>query len=207
MRRGALTALVAVAALVVVAVVGWGVLRDTTLLPGSDRCTATVEGSTTTLDLEQAENASLITAISVRRGLPARAASIALATAYQESDLRNVDFGDRDSLGLFQQRPSQGWGTQEQVQDPVYATNAFYDALAQVEGYDSMQITKAAQAVQRSAYPDAYADHEADARTLASALTGNSAAAFACDIGGQVDTTGTAAGRPRPDPPGGRRTA
>ena len=191
MRRGATTALVAVAALLVVGVVGWGVLRDTTLLPGSDRCTATVDGRSTTLDLEQAENASLITAISVRRGMPARAASIALATAYQESDLRNVEFGDRDSLGLFQQRPSQGWGTQAQVQDPVYATNAFYDALAKIDGYDSLQITVAAQAVQRSGFPDAYADHEADARTLASALTGNSRAAFACDIGGSVDSTGT----------------
>jgi hypothetical protein len=72
-------------------------------------CTAEVDGHTVEVDLEQAENAALITAISVRRGLPARAASIALATAYQESKLVNIDYGDRDSRGLFQQRPSQGW--------------------------------------------------------------------------------------------------
>ena len=75
-------------------------------------------------------------------------------------------------LGLFQQRPSQGWGTREQILDPVYSINTFYDALAEVEGYESMRITEAAQAVQRSAFPEAYADHEDDARVLASALTG-----------------------------------
>ena len=111
-----------------------------------------------------------------RAGLPARAASIALATAYQESKLRNLDDGDRDSLGLFQQRPSQGWGTEKQMLDPDYATNAFYDALAKVDGYREMEITEAAQAVQRSGLPEAYADHEEDARALASALTGNSPA-------------------------------
>jgi hypothetical protein len=145
-------------------------------------CTAEVDGRTVEIDLEQAENASLITAISISRGMPARAASIALATAYQESKLYNIDYGDRDSVGLFQQRPSQGWGTVEELMDPVYATNAFYDALAQVDGYETMEITVAAQEVQRSAYPEAYADHEADARALASALTGNSPEAMWCDV-------------------------
>ncbi len=112
--------------------------------------------------------------------MPARAATIALATAYQESKLYNLEGGDRDSLGLFQQRPSQGWGTEEQVLDPYYATNAFYDELAEVDGYEAMEVTDAAQEVQRSGFPEAYADHEADARVLASALTGNSAAAFSC---------------------------
>ena len=97
----------------------------------------------------------------MRRGLPARAASIALATAYQESKLRNLDHGDRDSLGLFQQRPSQGWGTAEQLQDPYYAVNAFYDALVKVDGYQAMRITEAAQKVQRSGFPEAYEDHAA----------------------------------------------
>ena len=150
-------------------------------------CTAEVDGHTVEVDLEQAENAALITAVAVERGMPARAASIALATAYQESKLYNIDFGDRDSVGLFQQRPSQGWGTVEQLTDPVYATNAFYDALAQVDGYDTMEITVAAQEVQRSAYPDAYADHEKDGRTLASALTGNSPGALWCDVPGDAD--------------------
>ena len=145
------------------------------------------------LTLEQAEHAGLITAIAVSRGLPARAASIALATAYQESGLRNLDRGDRDSLGLFQQRPSQGWGSAEQVRDPVYSTNAFYDALVEIEGYQSMEITVAAQAVQRSAFPSAYADHEKDARTIASALTGYSRQAFSCRLdrpeSGDLDLT------------------
>ncbi len=191
MRRGAGPVLVALLALTLVSVVGWGVLRDTVMLPGSDRCTAVVDGREVTLDREQAENASLIAAISVRRQMPARAASIALATAYQESGLRNLDHGDRDSLGLFQQRPSQGWGTQEQVRDPVYAANAFYDGLAEIGDYRAMPVTVAAQAVQRSGFPEAYADHEDDARVLASALTGNSRAAFACDLSARVDTAST----------------
>ena len=121
------------------------------------------------MSIEQAENASIIAAVAERRGLPARAISIAIATAYQESKLRNLDGGDRDSLGIFQQRPSQGWGTPEQIMDPYYATNAFYDALVKIDGYETMEITEAAQTVQRSAFPDAYADHEQDGRTIASA--------------------------------------
>ena len=150
-------------------------------------CTAEVDGHTVEIDLEQAENAALIAAVSVQRGMPARAASIALATAFQESKLYNLDFGDRDSVGLFQQRPSQGWGTAKQLRDPVYATNAFYDALAKVEGYQTMEITEAAQEVQRSAYPEAYADHERDGRVLASALTGNSPRAMWCDVSGDAE--------------------
>ena len=180
-------ALLGVAALGIVATVGFFVLRGTdSLFPASEECVVDVDGHRVDLTLEQAENAALITAISVRRGMPARAASIALATAYQESDLRNIETGDRDSLGLFQQRPSQGWGTPEQILDPVFATNAFYDGLARVDGYEAMEITVAAQTVQRSGFPDAYADHEADARALASAMTGNSRAAFGCDIDGDA---------------------
>ena len=150
-------------------------------------CTAEVDGHSVDVDLEQAENAALITAISIERGLPARAARIALAKAFQESKLYNIDYGDRDSVGLFQQRPSQGWGSVEQLMDPVYSTNAFFDALAEVDGYREMDITVAAQEVQRSAYPDAYADHEDDARALASALTGNSPGTMWCDVPGDAD--------------------
>ena len=149
-------------------------------------CTAEVDGHTVDITLEQAENAALISAISVQRGMPARAASIALATADQESKLYNIDYGDRDSVGLFQQRPSQGWGTVAQLMDPVYATNAFFDALQDVDGYETMAITVAAQEVQRSAFPDAYADHEQDGRALASALTGNSPRALWCDVPGDA---------------------
>ena len=166
------------------------VLVDRGVRPGildSSGCTAEVDGHEVTIDLEQAENASLITAIAVQRGMPARAASIALATAFQESKLYNLDYGDRDSVGLFQQRPSQGWGTVAQLTDPEFATNAFYDALTGIVGYPEMEITVAAQEVQRSAYPDAYADHEEDARALASALTGNSPRGLWCDVPGDAD--------------------
>jgi hypothetical protein len=152
------------------------------LIPAVEECQARVDGHLVELDLEQSRYAALIAAISVQRGMPARAATIALATAYQESDLRNLEYGDRDSVGLFQQRPSQGWGTPDQLQDPTYAANAFYDALARVDGYESMPVTEAAQEVQRSGFPEAYADHEQDARVLASALTGNSRAAFWCTV-------------------------
>ena len=108
-------ALVGLAAVGVASVAGYQVLREVAPLLQPNECTATVDGHTVTLEPEQAENAALITAIAIKRGMPARAATIALATAYQESKLFNIDYGDRDSLGLFQQRPSQGWGTPEQV--------------------------------------------------------------------------------------------
>jgi hypothetical protein len=151
-----------------------------------EHCTATVAATAGTparlaeIDPEQAGNAAIISSLARKRGLPARAASIGIATAIQESKLRNINYGDRDSLGLFQQRPSQGWGTRKQITDPVYATNAFYDVLAKVDGYETMEITKVAQEVQRSAFPDAYADHEPEARVIASALTGYSPSGFTC---------------------------
>jgi hypothetical protein len=154
------------------------------------QCTTKVHGLTVVLSAEQARNASLISAISVRRGMPAHAATIALATALQESKLYNLRGGDRDSLGLFQQRHSQGWGTRQQILDPVYATNAFYDALARLPGYAAMPVTVAAQRVQRSGFPSAYAVYESDARALASALTGFSPAAFSCHL---AHSTGTPA--------------
>jgi hypothetical protein len=153
-------------------------------IPIREHCTTAGDGSSAgssvEFDPEQMGNAAIIAEVAVRRGLPARAATIAIATAVQESKLRNISYGDRDSLGLFQQRPSMGWGTPDQVRDPVYASNAFYDVLVKVEGYRNLEITKAAQKVQRSAYPEAYADHEPEARVLASALSGYSPAAVEC---------------------------
>jgi hypothetical protein len=156
-------------------------------LLSSEGCEVKVGGHSVSLTLEQAENVALMAAISVQRGMPARAASIAIATSAQESKLYNIEHGDRDSIGLFQQRPSQGWGTRQQILNPYYSINTFYDALARVDGYESMEITEAAQLVQRSAFPNAYADHEADARVLASALTGNSPGAFTCVVDDDAD--------------------
>lgn len=179
---------IAVVVLAVVAVVAVVVLRKVpgavqSLIPDPEECTARVNGhSSAPLDPQQSQNAALIAAISVHRNLPAHAATVALATAMQESKLYNLEGGDRDSIGLFQQRPSQGWGTAKQVADPVYAINAFYDALERLGDWDTVTVTEAAQAVQHSAYPGAYAKHEPDARALASALTGYSPHAFACRL-------------------------
>ncbi len=151
-------------------------------LPDPEGCTATVDRHTVVLSVEQAQNASIVAAVAERRQLPAHAISIALAAAYQESKLHNLGSGDRDSLGLFQQRPSQGWGTPKQIRNPYYAANAFYDALVSVRGYETMPLFQAAQAVQHSAYPLAYAVHELDGRTVASALSGWSPAAFSCVV-------------------------
>ena len=149
----------------------------------SPTCTATASGSSVSFSPEQVANAALIAAISDKRGLPPRAASIAIATAIQESKLRNLNYGDRDSIGLFQQRPSMKvWGTREQILDPVHSTNAFYDALIKIDGYESMVITEVAQLVQKSGYPDAYADHEQEGRILASTLRGQSPAGFVCQL-------------------------
>ena len=169
--------------LVVVGGVGVAMLRGVGPLPDPEGCKTRVAGTRVDLSPEQARNASVIAAVGVRRQLPARAVSIALATAFQESKLRNLDHGDRDSLGIFQQRPSQGWGTKAQVRNPYYASNAFYEVLAKIDGFQTMRITEAAQKVQRSGYPEAYEPHAADARALASALTGySSGGRFTCVV-------------------------
>ncbi|MBK9698459.1 MAG: hypothetical protein IPO80_14150 [Propionibacteriaceae bacterium] len=151
-------------------------------LPIDDRCSATVNGTTASLDPEQAYNAALISGVSIKRGLPARAASIALTTAYQESGIRNLDYGHSDSLGLFQQRPSKGWGTAAQIMDPWYSATAFYKELVKVKNWQTGDINDIAQAVQRSAYPEAYRRHVTNARTLASSLTGETPASFSCVV-------------------------
>ncbi|KAA2261528.1 hypothetical protein F0L68_17305 [Solihabitans fulvus] len=117
---------------------------------------------------EQLGNARTITQVTADRLLlPKKAAVIAIATAIVESTLRNLDYGDRDSLGLFQQRPSQGWGTREQILDPVYATNKFLDVLVHVPDWYYRPLGEDAQAVQRSAFPERYAPWEHNAQLLA----------------------------------------
>ena len=170
-----------VLALVVSAVLFATTLRDRTPLR-SEYCVAEVDDVRAQVDLEQGRWAALMAADAQRRGLPPRATTIAIATAFQESKIHNIDYGDRDSLGLFQQRPSQGWGTRAEIMDPHHSIGAFYEALAKVDGYESMVITEAAQRVQRSAYPAAYAQHEEYARAMASSLRGYSPARFTCQI-------------------------
>jgi hypothetical protein len=134
------------------------------------------------LELDQARNATTIAVVGKRLGLPDHAVSIALATAYLESGLHNLDHGDRDSLGLFQQRPSQGWGTPAQIMTPHYAAAAFYRRLARVPGWEVIPVTQAAQKVQRSALPNGYAQFEPAARAIAEALTGEVPAGFTCRV-------------------------
>ncbi len=124
----------------------------------------------THLTTNQVRNARTIVGVVQAQKLPQRAAVIAVATALQESKLRNVHYGDRDSLGLFQQRPSMGWGTDAQVLNPKHATRRFLDALQRVPQWRTLPVTKAAQDVQRSAYPDAYAHWAPLAKQLVNAL-------------------------------------
>ncbi len=142
----------------------------------SDTCVGKLAAGTTVdgqpLDAEQITNAGLIVAAGQHLGIPEPGETIALATAMQESGLHNLNYGDRDSLGLFQQRPSQGWGTTGQIMDPTYSATAFYKALTQVSGWAAMPTTDAAQAVQRSAYPQAYAKWTQLAHDLATTLDG-----------------------------------
>jgi hypothetical protein len=132
------------------------------------------------LDLEQASNSATIAAVAFRKNLPERAVVIAYATALQESHLRNLAGGDRDSVGLFQQRPSQGWGAVEQLRDPVYASGRFFDSLKKVKDYLDRDLHDAAQRVQRSADGNAYAQHEDEGKILAQGYTGRRPAAVRC---------------------------
>lgn len=121
--------------------------------------------------------AKLIDDVAVQRGLPGQATLIALMTGLVESDLQNLTYGDADSVGLFQQRPGAGWGSREQIMDPHYAAEAFFGGsaapsppgLVDINGWPSMALGDAAQAVQVSAFPDRYAVREQEARQIASA--------------------------------------
>lgn len=184
--------------MVLLAVAGYLGVQYLTGGVGAPRCkvvSANGDGASYEFTPEQAVNAATISAIGTSRGMPERAVAIALATALQESGLRNIRHGDRDSLGLFQQRPSQGWGTEKQIMDPTYASGIFYEHLAKVPGYSRLPLTVAAQRVQHSGFPQAYAKHEPDATLLAAALTGRAAATLTCQ--GRPAAT-TPAGGPAP---------
>ncbi|GAA0438751.1 hypothetical protein Aca07nite_49920 [Actinoplanes capillaceus] len=148
----------------------------------------------------QIRNAAIIINVGADMKLPPRAWVIAVATAMQESRLTNLgnlgSRNDHDSLGLFQQRPSTGWGTPQQVQDPVYASTKFYEKLKTIQGWENMALTEAAQAVQISAYPDAYAKHEPLATQIVNMLADGAAnavgnqIALECAAAGQIAASG-----------------
>ncbi|MBP2371484.1 hypothetical protein [Pseudonocardia parietis] len=159
------------------------------------------------LGAEQLANAATIVAVGRDRAVPERAVWIAVATALQESGLRNLDYGDRDSLGLFQQRPSMGWGSAEQVTDPRYSAAIFYDRLLQITGWADMELWEAAQAVQRSAFPTAYAKWEDTAANVLTEVGDGAArttgARTTADGGSCADPSSAVIGDdPRPRPAG-----
>ena len=172
--------LVTLALVAVTALGGWWGVRRAVDAWSPTTCEVRAGGKSFTWAPDQASNSAVITAIALRRGMAPRAATIAIATALQESKVRNITFGDRDSVGLFQQRPSQGWGTVEQIMNPVYASERFFRALAKVDGYNDKPMAEAAQAVQRSANGSFYAQHEGEALALAQALTGRYPQALTC---------------------------
>jgi murein DD-endopeptidase MepM/ murein hydrolase activator NlpD len=139
---------------------------------------------------EQIGNATTIVTVGARLTVPQYGWVVAVATAMQESGLRNLgnlgNRNDHDSLGLFQQRPSQGWGTPSQLMDPNYAATKFYEKLLRVAGWQQMPLTQAAQAVQVSAFPDRYAKWEADARALVNRIAGHLGVAGGCEPGAWV---------------------
>ncbi|MGH3914723.1 MAG: C40 family peptidase [Pseudonocardiaceae bacterium] len=128
------------------------------------------------LDEEQRRNVELIIAIGKERGLPPRAWQVAIQAGMTESRLRNLNYGDRDSLGIFQMRPSQGWGTVAQVTDPVYQTNKFYDVMQEVPNWETQRPGDTAQDVERSAFPSRYHQWETFAVELIDILGGDVAA-------------------------------
>lgn len=187
--HGAGALIAAVILVVAVLIAAWTLLprlftpRETARTAEEAYCAAvSSDGARRTLTPDQAQNAALIANIAVTRGLPDHAATVAIATAMQESRLTNLDYGDLDSLGLFQQRPSQGWGTAEQVSDMTYATNIFYDHLLQVPDWETIPVEDAAQEVQRSGYPDLYATWDAMAHAWAAGLTGEFGATISCAL-------------------------
>ncbi|WP_027930118.1 hypothetical protein [Amycolatopsis thermoflava] len=147
---------------------------------------------------EELANAATIVAVGKQMRVPEYGWVIAVAAAMQESRLRNLDYGDRDSLGLFQQRPSQGWGTPAQILNPSYAAAQFYEHLLAVPNWQQMSVTGAAQAVQRSAYPNAYAQHEHAARQVVGALNGVTCTAITAP--GQLRTSWPSEQATEPDP-------
>ena len=148
-----------------------------------ENCTATgADGQSSTIDNDRMANAATIAAVARAKSLPERATIIALATAEQESKIRNLSAGDRDSVGLFQQRPSQGWGTADKIMDPVFASGSFFHALLNVNSWETKGVGRAAQEVQKSADSsgDSYGQWEEMATVLATSLDAKPGTSLTC---------------------------
>lgn len=169
---------VAVGTLALIGVVASTTIATQSAMSGGGElaCTTTDgAGGSATLagfDADQINNAAIIVAVGKHLTVPAQGWVVAITAALQESDLVNVDHGDRDSLGLFQERPSQGWGTPAQIMDPSYSSTQFYRHLLAVPDWQQLSINDAAQAVERSGYPEAYGPHVPTAEKIVAAVSG-----------------------------------
>jgi hypothetical protein len=134
-------------------------------------CSAGTGANAVGLDFGQAADAGIVAGVAAREQLSTRALTVAYATAFQESKLENLTYGDRDSVGIFQQRPSQGWGSTAQLEDPAYASRAFFGVLVQVPDYATIPVYQAAQDVQKSADGYAYEQYTQTAALLAADYT------------------------------------
>ncbi len=182
--------------LIVGAVVGYLAIGHTPpSLIQPTACTAGTGPDGVQLAVGQASIAATIAGVADRQHMPTRAVAIAYATALQESDLADLHYGDRDSVGIFQQRPSQGWGTDKEIENPVYASSRFFTALTKVPGYRHLPISKAAQDVQHSADGSAYGQYAAAGTQLATAFTGTVPHAVWCSYGSPVGKARLAAAR------------
>jgi hypothetical protein len=149
------------------------------VLAGSG-CSAAATHQSVLLDTQQASIAATIAGVAHQESMPSQAVTIAYATAMQESKLHNLDYGTSDSVGVFQQRPSQGWGPARKLENPVYAATKFFRALKAVHGYQTMPVYQAAQAVQHSADGSAYMQYQRMATEMAGAFTGQRDHAVYC---------------------------
>lgn len=168
-------AVVGTVLVLVLAVAGYAIYHSFRSVPAAlppPGCQAGSGEQAITLDTDQAAIAATIAGVAARHRLPRQAITIAYAAALQESQMQNLDYGDLDSVGVFQQRPSQGWGTASELEDPVYATTKFFAALVQVHGYTKMPVDQAAQDVQHSADGTAYEQWAPLAAALAGYFTG-----------------------------------
>jgi len=143
-------------------------------------CSAVSGHQSVLLDTQQGSIAATIAGVAHQESMPRAAVTIAYATAMQESKLHDLTYGDMDSVGVFQQRPSQGWGPARKLENPIYATTKFFGALKHIRGYQKMPVYQAAQAVQRSADGSAYIQYERMAAEMTSAFTGQHGHAVYC---------------------------
>jgi hypothetical protein len=192
-RRSRVSA--AVVIIVVAGVVAYLALKSPPQAPRQTACLAGPASQGVSLSPSQASIAAVIAGVASSRHMPVRAVAIAYATALQESKLANLDYGTADSVGVFQQRPSQGWGTARQIENPVYAAGRFFAALSQVPHYRRLPIDVAAQDVQHSADGAAYAQYASMGTDMAEAFTGSLPHAVFCSYGSPVGKPALASAR------------